>query len=203
MARSVFGFLARKNDLSEIEGPEHMLRLPRFADFEEWHQLRRDSRAFLQPWEPLWGKDDLTEASFRHRVVRSEQEYHSGVAVPLLIFERTGKRLIGGITIGHIRRGAGQNCMIGYWMGAAHAGQGHMKKVLPLTVQHIFARLSLHRIEAACIPTNQPSIRLLAGAGFRLEGELKAYLKINGAWRDHLLFALVNPAPSDDGNQGI
>jgi [ribosomal protein S5]-alanine N-acetyltransferase len=199
MPRSVFGFLAKKSDQAEIAGPAHILRLPRFSDYRQWYELRSESRAFLQPWEPLWGRDDLSESSFRARVMRNEQEYSSGVAVPLLIFERASDTLLGGLTIGHIRRGAAQSCMIGYWMGARHAGQGHMRKALDLSVHHIFTRLSLHRVEAACIADNHKSIRLLEGAGFGLEGQMKEFLKINGVWRDHLLYARINGAAEKYG----
>lgn len=99
--------------------------------------------------------------------------------------------LLGGITVGHIRRGAGQNCMIGYWMGENYAGQGHMFAALKLVVPYIFSGLQLHRIEAACIPENWKSIRLLEKAGFEREGLLRKYLKINGEWRDHVLYSLL------------
>ena len=100
--------------------------------------------------------------------------------------------LVGGITIGHIRRGAGQNCMIGYWMGERHAGHGHMFAALKLAIPYIFSSLELHRIEAACIPENSRSIRLLEKAGFEREGYLRQYLRINGKWRDHVLFSLLS-----------
>ncbi len=199
MARSVFGFLAKKPDPAEIRGPDHYLRLPRYGDYEQWYRLRSESRSFLQPWEPEWPRDELTEGSFRTRVVRNGQEYASGVAMPLLVFERRSDALLGGLTVGHIRRGAAQSCMIGYWMGVQHAGKGHMRAALSLTVHHIFEQLSLHRIEAACIADNKISIRLLEGAGFALEGDMKAYLKINGAWRDHLLYALINGSAEKNG----
>ena len=54
-----------------------------------------------------------------------------------------------------------------------------------------FGALKLHRIEAACVPTNHASRRVLEKAGFRHEGLAKAYLKINGAWADHLLFGVI------------
>ncbi|MCP8897151.1 GNAT family N-acetyltransferase [Shinella daejeonensis] len=191
MTRSVFRFLSRQSDSVELAGPRHLLRLPRFQDYRQWHALRSESRAFLEPWEPRWRADDLSESAFRARVVRNEQEYASGQAVPLLIFSRPDECLLGGITIGYIRRGAAQCGMIGYWMGERHAGQGHMFSALNLVIPHIFSRLQLHRIEAACIPDNARSIRLLEKAGFQREGYLREYLKINGEWRDHLMYSLL------------
>ena len=183
-------FLQRHSDALDIRGPNHHLRLPRHGDFKQWHALRSESRRFLQPWEPLWRNDELTYGSFRIRVTRSNQEYESGIAVPLLIFDQD-EQLLGGLTIGNIRRGASQCCMIGYWMGEKFADQGHMSAAMKLVIPYIFNGLQLHRIEAACIPDNSKSIKLLEQVGFQREGLLREYLKINGEWRDHALFSLV------------
>ncbi len=198
MARSVFRFLSRQSDKPELSDETHLLRLPRYGDFEQWHRLRLQSRTFLQPWEPSWRSDELTESAFRRRVVRNEQEYNSGLAVPLFLFQRPDNLLLGGFTIGLIRRGASQACMIGYWMGEKYAGQGHMFAALQLAIPYIFKGLELHRIEAACIPENVKSIRLLEAAGFQREGLLREYLKINGQWRDHAIFSRL--AGHADGN---
>ncbi|MCY1309967.1 putative ribosomal N-acetyltransferase YdaF [compost metagenome] len=82
--------------------------------------------------------------------------------------------------------------MIGYWMGERFAGKGHMAQAVKLAIPYIFSSLQLHRIEAACIPENHRSIRLLEKAGFQREGYLREYLKINGQWRDHLMFSLLS-----------
>jgi ribosomal-protein-alanine N-acetyltransferase len=198
MTKSVFRFLSRQPDTPEIYGENHVLRLPRYADYKQWHSLRSESRAFLQPWEPVWRSDELTEGAFRARVVRCGQEYASGLAVPLLLFRRQDMTLLGGLTIGYIRRGAAQSCMIGYWMGERHAGQGHMLTGLNLAIPYIYGELQLHRIEAACIPDNWKSVRLLEKAGFVREGLLRKYLKINGEWRDHIMFSRL----PEDGEFG-
>ncbi|MFB2550902.1 GNAT family N-acetyltransferase [Ensifer soli] len=203
MARSMFRFLSRHPDPVEISGPDHYLRLPRQGDYRQWFRLRSESRAFLEPWEPSWRGDEMTEGAFRARVVRGEQEFSSGQAVPLFLFSRSDDTLLGGMTIGHIRRGAAQCCMIGYWMGERHAGHGHMSAAVRLTIPYIFAGLQLHRIEAACIPENGRSIRLLEKAGFEREGYLREYLKINGQWRDHLIYSLISGNGGANGNVNI
>ena len=191
MTRSVFRFLSRQSDVVEFADSRLLLRLPRYQDYRQWFKLRSESRQFLEPWEPSWRNDELTESAFRARVIRNEQEFSSGQAVPLLVFSRAENTLLGGLTIGYIRRGAAQCCMIGYWMGQRHAGQGHMFDALNLVIPYIFSSLQLHRIEAACIPDNTRSIRLLEKVGFRQEGYLREYLKINGEWRDHVMFSLL------------
>jgi ribosomal-protein-alanine N-acetyltransferase len=203
MGRSVFRFLSRQQDIPELLGPEHVLRLPHQSDYGQWFRLRSDSRAFLQPWEPTWRPDELTEGAFRNRVRRGAQEYASGLAIPMLLFRRDDMALLGGLTIGYIRRGAAQSCMIGYWMGEKHAGQGHMLAALKVAIPFIHGGLQLHRIEAACIPENDRSIRLLEKAGFQREGYMKEYLKIRGEWRDHLLFALISSNQNKSGKPVI
>lgn len=108
-----------------------------------------------------------------------------------LIFERGTQSLAGGISIGNIRRGVAQSGHIGYWMGERFAGQGLMGEALSLLLTHGFAGLGLHRIEAACIPENKRSIRVLEKAGFSREGLLRSYLQIGGRWQDHVLFSLI------------
>jgi ribosomal-protein-alanine N-acetyltransferase len=95
------------------------------------------------------------------------------------------------LTLGGIRRGVAQAATLGYWMGAPHAGKGRMTRAVAAVVRFGFDSLRLHRIEAACIPDNAPSIALLERNGFEREGFARAYLKINDAWRDHILLALL------------
>ncbi len=193
-------FLSRNSDTPELRSADYLLRLPRYSDYRQWYQLRSESRQFLQPWEPTWRSDELTESSFRVRVTRNGQEFSSGLAISMLLF-RQDATLLGGITVGYIRRGAAQSCMIGYWMGQPYAAQGHMSAALKLVIPYIFNGLQLHRIEAACIPENFKSIRLLENAGFQREGLLREYLKINGEWRDHVMFSLISDKPNPGGTQ--
>ncbi len=174
------------------------LRPPCLADFEAWSSLRRASHDFLTPWEPTWQADELTRSAFRKRIAFYDAERQKGRAFPLFIFTRlqqqdaaAQERLVGGLTLGHVRRGAIQSCTLGYWMGAPFAGRGLMTEAVMAIIPHAFDDLRLHRIEAACIPENTSSRRLLEKTGFQREGLARRYLKINGLWRDHLLYALL------------
>jgi ribosomal-protein-alanine N-acetyltransferase len=169
------------------------LRPAATADFSAWARLRAESRDFLRPWEPIWPDDDLTRAAFRRRLRRQVDEMARDESFSFLIFDATSDILLGGLTLGGIRRGVAQAGTLGYWMGASHAGKGRMTRAVAAAVRYGFATLRLHRIEAACLPENVASKALLERNGFRREGLASAYLKINGAWRDHLLYALVEP----------
>ncbi|MGF1456337.1 MAG: GNAT family N-acetyltransferase [Alphaproteobacteria bacterium] len=167
------------------------LRYPDAGDFEAWAGVRSRSRAFLEPWEPLWPADDLSRAAFRRRVRRYHQEIRDDVAYPFFLFCAQGDILIGALTLSNIRRGVSQSASLGYWIGEPFAGRGHMSAAVRRLAAFVFQDLRLHRIEAACIPTNESSQRVLLRCGFRHEGLARGYLKINGRWQDHLLFALL------------
>ena len=64
---ALLDWMAPDHDL-RLEGDGVRLRPHRSADFSEWADLRACSRAFLQPWEPTWPRDDLTRAAFRRRL---------------------------------------------------------------------------------------------------------------------------------------
>ena len=179
-----------------LEGQGVRLRAPRWRDYPAWSALRRASRDFLQPWEPVWPEDDLERGAYRRRLATYTRETEAGAAYPFYIFRTSDEALVGGVTISNVRRGVAQMCTIGYWMGQPYAGQGYMTAALKPLTAFAFGELGLHRVEAACLPENEASHRLLLSTGFREEGRAEAYLKINGSWRDHLLFGMVAPGPS-------
>ncbi len=178
-----------------IRGEGLYLRPGDISDHLAWAHLRERSRGFLMPWEPTWPADDLTRGSFRRRLRRQADEIERDDAYPFLIFREGDDTLLGGLTLGQIRRGVAQAGTLGYWMGEPHAGRGYMTKAVRAAMHFAFATLRLHRIEAACLPHNAPSIHLLQRVGFKQEGYARAYLRINGAWQDHLLFALIETDP--------
>ena len=174
-----------------VRGDGVYLRPGEMRDFEAWAALRERSRDFLVPWEPTWPADDLTRASFRRRLRRHSEEIDRDEAYPFFLFRQADDVLIGGLTLGQVRRGVAQAATLGYWMGEPHAGKGFMSRAVRAAIGFAFATLRLHRVEAACLPHNDASVQLLEGIGFAREGYARAYLRINGAWQDHLLFALV------------
>jgi len=180
-----------RRDPPVLNGERTRLRVPTAADYHQWADLRRESRAFLEPWEPRWTEDELERSAWRQRLGRYREDLAQGTAVAFFILDRKTGQLLGGITLGNIRHGVAQSGHIGYWMGERFAGQGYMLEAVRLVADYAFATLLLHRIEAACIPGNERSIRVLEKAGFQREGLLRSYLRINGAWQDHHLYALI------------
>jgi ribosomal-protein-alanine N-acetyltransferase len=165
------------------------------SDFEAWAELRQHSRHFLTPWEPTWPRDDLTRSAFRSRVKRYTRDMREDTAYAFFLFKTDGGDLAGGVTLSNLRRGAAQTASLGYWIGLPFARQGLMTAAVRAVIPFGFDVLKLHRIEAACLPSNEPSLRLLRGAGFTEEGYARGFLKINGAWQDHVLFAILSSDP--------
>ncbi|MEN5174877.1 GNAT family N-acetyltransferase [Brevundimonas diminuta] len=174
-----------------LNGQGVVLRPPRPSDYLAWASLREESRDYLQPWEPAWAEDDLTRAAFRRRLGVYAREMEQGTAWPLFVFDPADEALLGAITLSNIRRGVAETGTLGYWIGRPYAGQGVGTAAVRAMLAHAFGSLGLHRVEAACVPTNHASHRVLEKAGFRQEGVARAYLKINGRWADHLLFGVL------------
>ncbi len=119
-------------------------------------------------------------------------EWRNDQGYGLFLFSTASDELVGGVNLSNVRRGVAQTASLGYWMSAAQANKGMMGEALSALLPHAFDRLGLHRIEAACLPHNKASRALLAKLGFREEGYAVKYLKINGIWQDHVLYALLS-----------
>jgi ribosomal-protein-alanine N-acetyltransferase len=172
-----------------------LLRPPQTTDYLEWAKLRERSRAFLVPWEPTWPVDDLTRGAFRRRLKRYAEDQRTDQAYAFFIFRQEDNVLVGGLTLANVRRGVAQAGSLGYWLGEPFVRRGYMSAAVKALLPFTFGTLKLHRVEAACIPTNVASIRLLEKCGFVREGYAREYLCINGLWQDHLLYARLAGDP--------
>jgi ribosomal-protein-alanine N-acetyltransferase len=184
-------FIRRHRSDSELQTERLILRPPQMRDFEQWVRLRRESQTFLKPWEPEWSRDHLSARAFRNRVVWAERSIRQGEAYPLLLFRQKDGQIVGGVTLSNIRRQPAQAATLGYWVGEPYAQQGYMTEALAAMREHAFTVLDLSRLEAACLPDNIASRRLLERCGFKYEGVAQAYLQIGGRWRNHVLYAAL------------
>jgi ribosomal-protein-alanine N-acetyltransferase len=187
---------------ADVRGDRVYLRPPSMQDYAAWAELRALSRQHLSPWEPQWARDELTRSSYRRRLRAAQREARDDLGYSYLIFAETPQRLVGGLNISNVRRGIAQTASIGYWIGAPYAGRGLMTEAVRAIAPFAFTSLRLHRLEAACLPTNAASMRVLAKAGFRLEGLARQYLKIDGRWQDHDLYAMLHDDPRPEPAEG-
>jgi ribosomal-protein-alanine N-acetyltransferase len=181
-------------DRLRLEAERIYLRPPQKSDFKDWAALRSVSRDWLVPWEPQWRVDELSRACYYWRLQGWQHDAKLGLAVPFFIFRSGDDALIGGINMSNIRRGVAQDCTIGYWIGQPFARQGHARAAVSTVVDHAFNAMGLHRVQAACIPTNFRSRGLLDSLDFQEEGYARAYLRINDQWQDHVLYARIAPS---------
>ena len=152
------------------------------------------NRGHLTPWEPLRPCSFYTSQSIENRLEAMEKQMRNESALHLLLFHRDSEQLIGDCNFTNIVRGPFQACHLGFSIAQDREGQGLMRECLKTAIGHVFGELGLHRIMANYQAENKRSARLLNKLGFEREGTARAYLKINGAWADHVLTSLINPA---------
>lgn len=167
------------------------LRLPQMADFVAWSSLRQISRDRLIPYEPEWAQNELSKEAFRTRLRFYHREFRDNTGYPFFIYADEGRSLVGGITLSHVRRGVTQSGSVGYWIGVPYQNKGYMCHAVSALLKYAFEELTLHRVEAASLPENIASIRVLEKCGFRKEGLARSYLRINSRWQDHVLYSAV------------
>jgi len=188
--------LTRRKASFTVEGERVRLRSPVASDYAAWAALRAESRAHLVPWEPSWAADELTRESFRRRLARYRQAEREGDRCDAGDERHLPRQPDRGHAHGERDQGIAQSAAtMGYWTGVRFAGQGYMTDAVTAVLRHGLQRLGFHRIEAACLPNNAASRRVLAKCGFTAEGTARKYLRINGEWQDHLLFAIVAGDP--------
>src|ERR1700729_814203 len=105
---ALFGLTRPVSPEPVLRGDGLYLRPAALADYASWSRLRGASRSFLEPWEPTWPDDDLTRAAFRRRLKRQDDDMVRDEAYTFLIFDSSADELLGGITLGGVRRGGSQ-----------------------------------------------------------------------------------------------
>ena len=168
------------------------LRPPRTTDVPELRRALRANAEHLRPWStaPTPGEDPSSLTSVSRAVLRYRREWKRGQSFVLLITPRhDAERIFGRIALSGILRGAFQNAYVGYWVDAGHQGQGLTTEALRAITTFAFQSAALHRVQAAIMPRNVGSRRVVEKAGYRHEGLAQRYLSIAGTWEDHMLFA--------------
>jgi [ribosomal protein S5]-alanine N-acetyltransferase len=182
-----------------VRGVNVGLRPLAMGDFAAWAHLRDVSRDHLTPYEPTWAQDELTKSAFRRRLRHHAREKGDDLGYAYGLFKLANHDLVGGVSLSNVRRGVTQTASLGYWMGQPHLRQGLMSDAVSAIIELSFDGLRLHRLEAATLLENSASITVLERNGFAREGLARGFLRINGEWRDHLLFGL----PIEDRGQGL
>ena len=161
------------------------------GNFESWVNLRKNSEDFLSQWEPERDRNFYSLSLFKARVKWAKQNFKERKVIHAFIFRREDESLMGAVTLDNVRRGAAQSGSIGYWLGESFVKKGYMFEAVKALIFYSFKNFQLSRLEAATLPENQPSRRLLEKSGFKYEGVAQSYLQISGRWRNHVKYSLL------------
>ena len=177
------------------DGPV-LLRPYRRSDGRAWSAVRTANQKWLAPWESAppgpWAEMNSTRAyGYVYRDMKRAARRGESMPFAVCLVEDDRERLVGHLNLGNIVRRAFCSAYAGYWVDAAVAGRGVIPTALALSVDHAFRAGGLHRIEVNIRPENKASRRVVEKLGFREEAYHPRYLHIDGAWRDHLSFALT------------
>ena len=162
------------------------------ADLPALVEARIRNRAFLTEWEPTRDESFFTPAGQARELALDDAAWRTATGFPFAILDaEAGDRLIGRVALANVVRGVWQNATLGYWIDQDAVGRGHASRAVRLALGYAFDHIGLHRVQPAIIPRNTASRRVAEKVGFRHEGRALRYLKINGVWEDHDIFALT------------
>jgi len=168
------------------------LRPVRAKDAAIWRDTRVRNAAWLRAWEPTNPETPLYRSSLGPYVSMARtmrREARQGLTVPWVV--TYGGQFAGQLTVGSIVWGSARSAQVGYWIDEAYAGRGVIPTALAMAMDHCFFAIGLHRVEATIRPENHASRRVVEKLGFREEGLRRRSLHIDGAWRDHLCYAMT------------
>lgn len=166
------------------------LRAIRGSDNREWTRVRSRNADWLRQWDATRPPEDAGRpVTFRTMVRDLRRQARDGRCLPFAVL--VDGAFAGQLTVSNIVGGSAQFANVGYWIDRAHAGRGHMPLAVAMASDYCWFELGLHRIEVAIRPENSASLRVVEKLGFTEVGYAPRYLHINGAWRDHRLFALT------------
>ena len=179
---------------AQLHGRRVMLRPLVAADFDQWREVRRRNLGWLTRWEPRpaegYPNDTVDRNAFGARCGAREREWQLGTGYGFGIFVEGS--FAGEINLSGVQRGPFQNAYVGYWIDEAHAGKGYVPESLVVVARFAFEDVNLHRLQVAIIPRNKASRRVVEKLGLRDEGVALRYLAINGAWEDHIRYAITS-----------
>jgi ribosomal-protein-alanine N-acetyltransferase len=176
-----------------LQGRRISLRPLLIEDFNAWREVRRRNHERLLVWEPkrIPGAPDPVESrdAFAIRCGARQRERQLGTGYGYGIF--VGDQFAGEINLSIVQRGPFQSSYVGYWIDELHAGNSYTPEALVCVCRAAFEDLNLHRVQISIIPRNTASRRVVEKLDIRDEGVAVRYLEINGAWEDHIRYAIT------------
>lgn len=149
------------------------------------------NREFHRPFSQTHTDDYYTVSTQRKYLSYDCNSYLDGTLVPLWISLKGDGKVIGRVSFFNFAYGGMMSCACGYHLDKDHTGKGYMTEALKGSMAFVFDEYKLHRVEAFIVPDNEPSLNLVKRLGFRYEGLRRSYMHINGEYRDHEAFYIL------------
>lgn len=165
------------------------LRLVRMKDVKALEECLLGNRAWLRPWEAT-NPDAPMNFDVRGMIRGLLRALDDHAGMPFVIEHRG--RIVGQLNVANMLYGSVSSAVIGYWIVPDVAGQGITPTAVALVSDYLMNVVGMHRVEIDIRPENAASLRVVEKLGFRYEGLKERYIHINGAWRDHYIFALTH-----------
>lgn len=186
----------------ELTDGDLLLRPLRRRDRRAFEALLAENRDWLRAWDATDPVGDRARPPFATLLRWTHQQARARAMIPLLITRRGA--ILGQVSASPILYGPQSSAVIGYWVGSAHAGAGIAPRAVALLADHLFAEAGLHRIEVNIRPENAASLRVAEKLHLREEGLRRAFIHVDGAFRDHLSFALTaEEVATDASGRGV
>jgi ribosomal-protein-alanine N-acetyltransferase len=163
-------------------------------DAKELERAVLSNREWLRPWEAT-NPHAPNSFDMRAQIRGLLRQLDEQTGLPFLI-ELDGQ-VVGQLNVANILYGSVSCAVIGYWVVPEAAGRGVTPTAVALVTDYLFNEIGLHRVEIDIRPENVSSLRVVEKLGFRFEGLKQRYIHINGAWRDHYVFALTHEEVAD------
>jgi [ribosomal protein S5]-alanine N-acetyltransferase len=172
------------------------LRPLSLQDRRAWREARTRSANWLRPWDATVPPGSPGRpASYPALVRRLNRQARAGTTMPFAI--EVAGHFAGQVTVNNIVRGSAQFASVGYWIDREFAGRGVVPRAVALVIDHCFFTAGLHRIEIAIRPENSNSLRVVEKLEIHEVGYAPRYLHIDGAWRDHRIYAITKEEVPD------
>lgn len=176
---------------------EVTVRALEVSDVSAWRAARERNADWLRPWEATTPPEgDQAPASYEQLARRLRSMGRHGTSLPFVVL--VDDVFAGQVTVSNIARGSAMFGSVGYWVDAAVAGRNVMPRAVALVIDHCLRR-GLHRLEVAIRPENSNSLRVAEKLGLFEVGFAPHYLHIDGAWRDHRIYAITREEWPENG----
>ena len=163
------------------------------SDLPALVEARIRNREFLTEWEPTRDESFFTPAGQARELALDDAAWRTATGFPFAILDaEDGRPADRARRAGERRaRASGRTRRSATGSARTPAAAGTPRGRWGSSLRFAFEVAGLHRVQPAIMPRNIRSRRVVEKCGFRQEGVAARYLRINGAWEDHLLYAMT------------